>query len=306
MSRSQKAQRESATIADGVSPPELGGEVAQTPAAAVPSSAELERRIRTLEARVRASEAERDEFARACRDARNAQRDAEAALRAGEEILAVVAHDLRNPLGTIVMGVTVLLQVGASTDPGRVRAVAERIQRQAERMTHQVVNLGDFAAIRAGRLAIVRASHAPSAILAELDELVGPIARERGMAFEARAAADLPEIECDAERVVQALSNLVVNAVKVTPSRGAIEVGARLDHLDLVFFVRDTGPGLPPEELATLFGPRWRSEHAGYRGTGLGFAIARGIVDAHGGRIWAETAPGGGVSVYFSLALAGH
>jgi signal transduction histidine kinase len=73
-----------------------------------------------------------------------------------------------------------------------------------------------------------------------------------------------------------------------------------------VFFVRDTGPGLPPEELATLFGPRWRSKHAGYRGTGLGFAIARGIVDAHGGRIWADSTPGAGLSVDFSLALARH
>jgi signal transduction histidine kinase len=311
MSGSHEAQREAAPTVDLASSAEPPREiaqppsVAQPPSTATPPSAELERRIRILEARVQAAEAERDRFARACREARDAQQDAEAALRAGEEILGGVTHDLRNPLGTIVMGVTTLLQAGAPADPERVRAVAERIQRQAERMTDQIVNLGDFVAIQAGRLAIVRASHAPSAIIAEANELVGPIARERGVRFDACAAADLPPIDCDAERVVQALSNLVANAVRVTPRGGSIEVGARpADPLGLVFFVRDTGPGLPPDELATLFGPRWRSKHAGYRGAGLGFAIARGIVDAHDGRIWAESRPGAGTSVYFSLTPA--
>jgi signal transduction histidine kinase len=252
---------------------------------------------------VRATEAERDQFARACREARDAQRAAEVALRAGEEILAVVAHDLRNPLGTIVMGVTALLQVGAPVDPQRVITIAQRIHRQAERMTHQVTNLGDFAAIQAGRLAIARAPHAPAAIIGEVSELVGPIARERGIVFAAHAAADLPMIDCDGDRVVQALSNLIANAVKVTPRGGTIEVGARpVIQAAPVFFVRDTGPGLAPDELATLFGLRWRSQHAGYRGAGLGFAIARGIIDAHGGRIWADSALGSGTSVYFSLS----
>lgn len=306
MSRSHEAQREAAPTVDRGPPPERDGELAQPPAA-TSGSTELECRIRALEARVRASEAERDQFARACRDARNAQRDAEAALRAGEEILAAVTHDLRNPLGTIVMGVTTLLHDGPPADPQRVRAVAERIHRQAERMTDQVINLGDFVAIQAGRLALVRTSHAPAAIIAAASQLLGPIARERGVGFEARAAANLPAIECDAERVVQALSNLAANALKVTPRGGAIEVGARAtDHAALVFFVRDTGPGLPPDELPALFAPHWRSKHAGYRGTGLGFAIARGIVDAHGGRIWAESEPGVGTSVFFSLTPAGR
>jgi len=308
MSRSHEAQRQAAPT-DAAAAPEPRCDAAQAPGATTLPGAELERRIAALEARVRMCEAERDEFARACRDARNAQRDAEAALRAGEDILAVVTHDLRNPLGAIVMGVTALLQRGAPPDPERVRAVIERIHRQAERMTHQLTNLGDFAAIQGGRLSIVRARHAPSAIIAAASELAGPVARERGIAFAAHAAPDLPddlpEIECDSERVVQTLANLVANAVKVTPRGGTIEVGVRpAAPQGLVFFVRDTGPGLSPEELATLFGPRWRSTQAGYRGAGLGFAIARGIVDAHGGRIWAESAPGAGTSVYFSLTPA--
>jgi signal transduction histidine kinase len=258
-----------------------------------------------LEARVRQAEAERDELARACREARDAQLAAERALRADEEILAVVTHDLRNPLGTIVMGVTTLLQPG-TLDPQRVRAVAERLQRQAERMTCQVANLGDFAAIRGGRFPIVRVPHEPAAILAELTAVVGPIARERAVAFRAEPAGALPTIACDAERVVQALANLVSNAIKVTPRAGAIDVAVRGDDAAaLVFSVHDTGPGLPPDEIAMLFEPTWRSKHADYRGTGLGFAIARGIVEAHGGRIWADSEPGRGTTVVFSLPLAG-
>lgn len=261
-------------------------------------------RIEVLEARVQALETERDELARTCHEARTAQLDAEAATRAAEEVLAVVAHDLRNPLGTMVMGAETLLQIAAPADLARIRSIAERLQRQAERMNRQVANLGDFAAIRSGVLPIACARHAPSAILAEASEVVGPIVRERGVAFEVRAAADLPELECDAARAVQALSNLVANAVKVTPRGGTIEISARQADSQLVFLVRDTGPGLDRDELATLFGPRWRSRHPGYRGSGLGFAIARGIVDAHGGRIWAESAPGAGTSVWFSLTPA--
>jgi signal transduction histidine kinase len=271
MSPPHDAQRLAAPTADVVSLPEPRCEVAQPPGSTTPS--ELERRLRALESRVRAAEAERDQFAWACREARNAQRDAEAARRAGEDILAVVTHDLRNPLGAIVMGLTSLVQGSGPLDEDRVRTVAERIQRQAERMTHQVINLGDFAAIQAGRLAIVPARHAPSAILAEVSELVGPVARERGIAFAASAEADLPEVECDGACVAQALSNLATNAIKVTPRGGAIEVGVGLDPRGFVFVVRDSGPGLPPEELGTLFAPRWRSQHAGYRGAGLGSSM---------------------------------
>ncbi|HET7506439.1 MAG TPA: HAMP domain-containing sensor histidine kinase [Kofleriaceae bacterium] len=266
------------------------------------SNDELEHRVRTLEALVRAREAERDELAVALREAQDGQRDAIAALRAGEEILAVVAHDLRNPLGTIVMGAATLVQGGAPPDPQRIATIAERIQRQSDRMAQQITNLGDFAAIQAGRLALVRSPQRAHAIVNQTSEQVGPLARERNVAFEVRAAADLPPISCDPDRVVQALANLVGNALKVTPRGGAIEVGARGELAQVVFFVRDTGPGLAPEELATMFGPRWQSRHSCYRGTGLGFAIARGIIDAHGGRIWADSAPGCGTTVYFSLA----
>jgi signal transduction histidine kinase len=225
------------------------------------------------DARILALEAERDQLTHDLDKAR-------AALRLREEIFAVAVHDLRNPLGTVVMGATALL---ANEDPDpraqRVRTVAERIARQADRMTRQLSNLSDFAEIQAGRLTLERAAHMPTAILEAAREMVGPLARERGVACELEATS-LPAVHCDAERVVQALSNLANNAIKVTGRGGAIELGAQPG----AFFVRD----------------HVAAGDAG-RGAGLATTIARGIAEAHGGALWSERLDDRH-TVYFSVS----
>jgi signal transduction histidine kinase len=265
---------------------------------------ELERRVCDLEARARVAEADRDELARACSDARAAKAAAEDAMRAREDILAAVAHDLRNPLGSIVMGAATLRQLGGSVDPRaqRIESIAERIHRQAERMARQISDLTDLVELEAGRLAIERASHAPRAIVDEAGELVGPIARERGVAFEVSAGANLPDVECDGDRIVQALSNLVTSALKVTARGGAIDVGARPDENgSVVFFVRDRGPGANRDEPPSQYGPAWRKTSPSER-AGIGVALARGVVELHGGQIWTVSEPNVGSTVCFSLA----
>ncbi len=184
----------------------------------------------------------------------------------------------------------------------RVRTVAERIHRQAERMARLIEDLVDFAGIQAGRLAIARAKHAPEEIIAAARDLFGPIAAERGLELEARTPPGLPAVECDSERAVQVISNLVANALKVTPRGGRIAIGAEPKDREIVFYVRDTGPGIDPDELPMLFERFWRSKKSNYKGAGLGLSIARGIVDAHGGRIWAESTLGAGSTFYFSLS----
>lgn len=269
--------------------------------------AQLERRVQVLEARVQRCEAERDDLAVAYHDARDAQRDAEAAAGAQEALLSVVAHDLRNPLGTIVMAATTLLQLPTepAADPGiqRVRAVAERLHRQSARMVQQIANLSDFVEIRTGRIALDRAMYAPCAIVSAASELLVPFARERGTAFEAHATTDVPEVDCDLDRVLRALSNLAGNAIRVTPRGETIELGARpTGHGHVVFFVRDRGPGINENEQARLFRPFSGSRQSSDPGVWLGFAIARGIVESHGGRIWIDSAPGAGTTVSFLLA----
>jgi len=228
-----------------------------------------------IDDRVRALEAERDQLAAALEDAR-------VALRLREELFAVVVHELRNPLGTIVMGSTALLQGDAPEDPKlqRIRSVAERIQRQAERMTQQISNLSDFIELQAGRLVLELGNHTPASLLATASELIGPIARERGVGF-ASHAAELPAISCDAERVVQMLASLAAAAIKATARGGKIEVGVNDDG---VFYVRDHAEAANP-----------RAE------TSLSYTMARGLVAAHRGRSWVAHEPATGNNIYFSL-----
>ena len=237
------------------------------------------------------------------RAAESAALEAEDATRAREEILAVVSHDLRNPLGTILMGASTLVQIIDRSDArgARIATIGERINRQAERMARLIEDLVDFAPIQARLLPIERKPHAPATLVASAAEFLAPLVQERGLVFDVQAARDLPLIDCDNSRVSQILSNLVGNAVKVTPKGGRIDVGARLDGTDVIFFVTDTGPGLDAEELPELFRRYWRSKQTSYKGAGFGLSIARGIVDIHGGKIWAESERGKGCSFFFTL-----
>jgi signal transduction histidine kinase len=235
------------------------------------------------------------------REEREARLLADEATRAREEILSVVSHDLRNPLGAILMCTSALLHMTADDSTGRVHTNLARIHRQAERMARYISDLVDFAGIEAGRITLERREHQPEEIVSAASEMFGPIAAERGLRLETRMLPNLPAVECDSDRAVQVLTNLVANAVKVTPKGGAVSIGAEVNEDGVIFFVRDTGPGIDADEMPNLFERHWRSKSSNYKGAGLGLSIARGIVSAHGGRIWAESRVGAGSTFYFSL-----
>ena len=248
------------------------------------------------------------ELARALEEERRARREAEAAIRAREEILSVVSHDLRNPLGAIMMSAASLLNVEPADKKGpRIRTQAERIHRQAERMARLIEDLVDFAGIQAGALRMEPCPNPPAELIEAAAELFAPLAEERGLTFRTEVAPDLPMVECDCERAVQVLSNLLSNAIKVTAKGGEIAIGAGrgdTDEDEVVFWVRDTGPGIHQADLPRLFERYWRSEHPSYKGAGLGLSIAKGVVEAHGCRIWAESKIGEGSKFLFTLRLA--
>ena len=230
--------------------------------------------------------------------------EAQAATRAREEILAVVSHDLKNPLGVVLMTAENLLELDVPVELGaQIQRTAERLKRSAQRMSRLIDDLVDFDSMRTGRLAIEARPCTPIDIVVAAFELASPLARARGLTLVPRLAPELPSCKADKERVVQALGNLVQNALKVSPRGEAIGVVVQRIGDELVFSVEDHGPGIPPDELPRLFERYWRGENRAYKGTGLGLTIAKGILDAHGGRIWAESEVGRGSRFSFALPV---
>jgi signal transduction histidine kinase len=230
--------------------------------------------------------------------------EAQAAVRARDDVLSVVSHDLRNPLGVVTLGARVIGALPDGPDAlERARTNGRRIQAAAERMGRLIGDLLDLAALRAGRLAVERVACAPADLLREAVEEARGAAAERGLELALRAEPGLPPVACDHGRVLQILGNLVSNAVKAT-ERGFVRVSATPRPGAVEFEVRDSGPGISPEEQARLFERFSRGRNAGYPGTGLGLAIARALVEAHGGRIWVESRPGEGAAFRFTLPAA--
>jgi PAS domain S-box-containing protein len=229
--------------------------------------------------------------------------EVQAAVRARDEVLSVVSHDLRNPLGVVTLGARVIAALPDGPDAlERARASGRRIQAAAERMARLIGDLLDLAALREGRLAVERVACAPADLLREAMEESRGAATARGLELASEAEPGLPRVDCDRGRVLQILGNLISNAVKAT-ERGFVRVSAARREGEVEFRVADSGPGISPEEQARLFERFSRGSNAGYPGTGLGLAIARGLVEAHGGRIWVESRPGEGATFRFTLPV---
>jgi PAS domain S-box-containing protein len=227
------------------------------------------------------------------------------AIRTREKVLAIVSHDLRNPLSVIRMGTAILLE-DAPPDDARQgqRKTLLTIDRSARRMGRLINDLMDFASIQAGRLAIKRQLEEPGLLVQEAVTSFEVIAQEKQLDLKGESAGTMARILCDRDRVLQVFSNLVGNAVKVTAAGGAITLRVEEREREALFSVSDTGPGIPQDQIDQIFECYWRGEEPGYKGTGLGLAIARGIVHAHEGRIWAESTVGVGSTFFFTIPMA--
>jgi signal transduction histidine kinase/CheY-like chemotaxis protein len=224
-------------------------------------------------------------------------------IRAREEALALVSHDLRNPLHAISVGVGMLLP--RIVEPSLRRPV-ERIQRSAQRMERLLQDLVDIHAIEGGHFTVGKGLVEPTALILTALESQQSLAGSTSVIINTDVAPELPSVLADEERVLQVLENLVGNALKFTPPAGVITVGAAPapDPGRVLFFVKDTGPGIPAEQLPKVFERFYQGQGSDRRGAGLGLAICKAIVDAHGGRIWAESEPGKGAVFYFTLPNA--
>jgi len=229
---------------------------------------------------------------------------AQEATQARDDVLAVVAHDLRNPLNTVTMAVSLMLE---STPEDRVqeRRQVEIVRRAADRMNRMIQDLLEVKRMDSGRLSIDAKPEKPGDLINDTLDMLRPLATGSTIRLEANIEDGLPLVLADSSRIQQVLSNIVGNAVKFTPRNGRITVCAELiDRGEVRFGVIDTGPGIPAEQLPHIFGRFWQARKTDRRGIGLGLAIAKGIVEAHNGRIWVESHVGLGSTFYFTLPHA--
>jgi signal transduction histidine kinase len=226
---------------------------------------------------------------------------AQRATRARDELIAAVSHDLRSPLGTIV-GTAELLSKSEAPDEKRQRWV-EALRRSADWMKRLIDDLVDIARIEAGRFTIEEKSCAVRPLLRETVDLMQPLAQQKKLRLEVQLPDREFDFPCDRDRILRVFSNLIGNAIKFTPEGGAITVKTALESGQVRFSVTNSGSGIAPEELPHVFERFWQARKTARMGAGLGLTIAQGIVEAHGGKIRAESELGRGSTFSFTLPL---
>jgi len=229
------------------------------------------------------------------------RRDAEVTARAREQVLGVVAHDLRNPLH-LVMATTEMLGEPSLT-PERRRDLLAMTMRATAQMRRLVSDLLDAVRIQTGRLTLDLEPVTIGAIVDQAEEMARPLATERSVALEGSANDRATRLRCDRARIQQVLGNLLGNAVKFTKPGGRVVLEASIENGVATFRVRDTGPGIPPERLPLIFEQFWQGDSKDRRGVGLGLAIAKALVEAHGGAITVESRVGEGTTFSFTLPV---
>ena len=221
-----------------------------------------------------------------------------------ETYAAVVAHDLRNPVALIQTTADFLLELLPADKEHRERKQVEVIRRSAARAVRLIEDLLEMSRIEAGKLQLDLESHGVASLVHDAVELHQRNAAAGGIELDMEIAPRLPTIYVDGDRMLQVLDNLLSNAVKFTPQGGKITVRAKPDDGEVKFSVHDNGSGIEPEVRAHIFDRFWQAKRSDRRGLGLGLGIARGIVEAHGGRIWVESELGEGSAFFFTIPAA--
>lgn len=233
---------------------------------------------------------------RAYRREERAVRAAERALAAKQELLGIVAHDLRSPLGAITLKAGFLQRW---CDDERIIRQSQSIERVALQMEQIIAGLLDAAQIEAGRFSVQRTPEVIDDVLHEASEMLTALAASRSIRLDLRIDPPQLAVLIDRPRLLQVLSNIIGNAIKFSAEGSTITVVAARDGDNVRLSIGDQGPGIAPDHLPHVFDRFWKS--GGNGGTGLGLYIAKGIVEAHGGRLWVHSAPPDGATFCFTL-----
>jgi PAS domain S-box-containing protein len=224
--------------------------------------------------------------------------DQKRAVRTRDDILATVSHDLRNPLGNILLSADLLDEVKQED-----AALVESIKRAANQMSTLIRDLLDITAVEGGELSINRRPVEIGSLVAEALSQQHMLARQKGITLALLPGEEDIVALCDRDRILQVFSNLLGNALKFTPASGTITVSQAVVGDEVRLTVADTGPGIPVEQRERVFDRFWRNKESANAGSGLGLAICKGIIEQHGGRVWVESCAGGGAAFVFTLPL---
>ncbi len=221
-------------------------------------------------------------------------------------LLSSVSHDLRTPLSSIKAAASSLLQEDVEWDEETKRSFALAIEREADRLNRLVGNLLDMSRIEGGALKAEKEWYSIEEVIHDVIGHMYTLLQDRNVRKD--IPDNLPPVELDYLQIDQVLTNLIENAVRYTPSQSPIEIAVRSMDGQIMISIADRGPGIPPYDLERIFDKFYRVSGAKRRnssvmGTGLGLAVCRGLVEAHGGRIWAENRPEGGAIFRFTLPL---
>jgi len=236
--------------------------------------------------------------------------EAKSATRAREDTLAIVTHDLRNPVASIKLNIDIFNRNTLpilDLSPEKMAKIEKQvlnIKRAASRAEQLISDLLDYTRIEKGNLRLVQKTENINDIFEELQATFSPIAQEHMIQLVV-STQDVNQVYCDRLRILQTLGNLVSNAIKFSAPGGIVEIRAKpLNQHQVLFSVKDYGHGMDTETIEHIFERYWQPEHTKSQGTGLGLSIVKGIVEAHGGKVCAESAVGKGSTFYFSLSMA--
>jgi signal transduction histidine kinase len=226
----------------------------------------------------------------------------EQAVHAREDLMAMVSHDLKNPINSLALRTSILMNKleELPARPQFLREQLESMRAAVTRMDKLVGDLTDLTRIESGRLRIEKQETTIELIVRPVLETLGPLISQKELQFDVQIPGDLPPLVADAGRIGQVLSNLLGNAIKFTPENGAISLDIRLLQKEVQFAVSDSGPGISSTALPHVFEQYWQVNRS-KSGMGLGLFIAKSLVEAHDGRIWIESPLRQGTIIRFTL-----
>ena len=233
-----------------------------------------------------------------------ARADAERAMRSREELMAVLSHDLKNPIGSIKLGAKVAARFLKPEAIENVRTYLTRIDRAASNMDNLINDILSITKLEAGHLDVEKKAENLSEIILEVCDILSPLAQEKGIRMACALTLERCDAQCDRGQMIQVISNLLGNAIKFSPEHSVITVDIENCGPEFTkISIRDEGPGINPEHLKLIFDRFWQAQQTRRLGTGLGLAIAKGIVEAHGGEVWAESDGKKGTIFYLTVPV---